>query len=79
MSTTTTTRTPPRLLVSERDAAAMLGLSDRTLQLWRQRGEGPPYVRISSRCVRYRVADLEDWAAERVRTSTADPGPDAAA
>jgi len=74
----TTTDAPPRLLVSQRDAAAMLGVSPRTLELWRQCGDGPPYVRISSRCVRYRIADLEAWAAERVRTSTADPGPDAA-
>ncbi|MEN8374402.1 MAG: helix-turn-helix domain-containing protein [Gemmatimonadota bacterium] len=66
------------ILVDERDAAAALGLQPRTLAVWRSRGDGPPHVRISSRCVRYRVADLEAWAAERVRTSTADPGPRAA-
>ena len=69
----------PTLLLSERDAAAALGLTPRTLQAWRSRGDGPPHVRVSSRCVRYRVQDLKDWAADRVRQSTADPGPDAAA
>jgi predicted DNA-binding transcriptional regulator AlpA len=62
--------TTPILLLDERGAAAMLGMTPRTLQEWRRVGSGPPYVRISSRCVRYRVADLESWAAERVRTST---------
>ncbi len=62
----------PMILVSERDAAAALGLQPRTLQEWRRRGEGPRHVRISSRCVRYRVRDLEEWAEERLRQSTSD-------
>jgi predicted DNA-binding transcriptional regulator AlpA len=70
-----TTPTRPVLLLDERDAAASLGLQPRTLQLWRRTGEGPSFVRVSSRCVRYRVADLESWAESRVRTSTADTGP----
>lgn len=61
-------------LLDERDAGAALGMKPRTMQLWRSRGGGPPFVRVSSRCVRYRVADLEAWAAARVRTSTSDPG-----
>jgi hypothetical protein len=64
-----------RILVDERTAAAMLGFTTRTLQAWRHRGGGPNYVRISSRCIRYRLADLQDFAAERVRTSTSDAGP----
>ena len=62
------------ILVDERQAAGMLQLAPRTLQQWRRAGEGPPHVRISSRCVRYRVSDLEVWAAERLRTSTPDVG-----
>lgn len=61
-------------LLTERDAAASLALTPRTLQDWRRRGVGPPHVRVSSRCVRYRLQDLKDWAAERVRTSTSDDG-----
>ena len=61
---------PPLLLVDERRAAAMFGITPRTLQEWRRIGGGPAFVRISSRCVRYRVVDLEAWAAARVVTST---------
>ncbi len=64
----------PQILVDERAAAAALGLTPRTLQAWRHAGGGPPFCLISSRCVRYRVADLESWAADRVRTSTSDAG-----
>lgn len=62
----------PQILVSEQDAAKSLGLTPRTMQAWRWSGKGPDYVRVSSRCVRYRVSDLESWAAELVQSSTAD-------
>jgi phage terminase Nu1 subunit (DNA packaging protein) len=62
------------IMVDERQAAAMLGMTPRTLQQWRRDGIDLPYVRVSSRCVRYRVVDLERWAAARLRTSTADNG-----
>lgn len=68
----------PRILLTEAEAAERIGLSRRFLAVRRYRGGGPPYVRISARCVRYRPEDLEEWAAERVRTSTSDDGPDAA-
>ncbi len=61
-------------LIGEKIAAAFLGLTDRTLQAYRQRGGGPRYVYISSRCLRYRRADLRAWAEARMRTSTSDPG-----
>lgn len=60
------------ILVNEREAADMLGLTPRTLQAWRQQGEGPPYVRVSSRCIRYRIADLEDWAEGLLQNSTSE-------
>ena len=65
---------PTILLIDERDAAASLGLQPRTLQEWRRRGDGPAFVRVSSRCIRYRPEDLENWAADRVRVSTSDDG-----
>lgn len=65
-------RGTPSILVDERAAAEALDLKPRTLQEWRRLGTGPPYVRISQRCVRYRVKDLDEWIAERVRTSTSD-------
>ena len=62
-------------LLNERMAADFLGVTTRTMQLMRQRGGGARFVRISARCIRYRRADLKAWADERLRTSTADPGP----
>lgn len=42
------------------------GIKRGTLRAWRSRGVGPPYVRVSARMARYRVADLEAWLAARV-------------
>lgn len=63
-------------LIREKDAADFIGLVDRTLQQFRQKGGGPIFVRISSRCIRYRRIDLREWAEGRLRTSTADRGGD---
>jgi predicted DNA-binding transcriptional regulator AlpA len=62
------------ILLTEEQAADRLGFKPRTLQEWRFKGGGPRYVKVSARAVRYRPADLEAWAAERLRTSTSDPG-----
>jgi predicted DNA-binding transcriptional regulator AlpA len=66
---------PPKILLREKEAADLIGFTPRALQDWRHRGEGPRYVRVSSRAVRYRPADLAAWAEERIRSSTSDPGP----
>ncbi len=60
--------------LSEKEAARILGFSPRTLQGWRLTGRGPRFVRVSSRCVRYRMEDLVAWSDELRRTSTADDG-----
>jgi hypothetical protein len=62
------------VLVDERTAATMIDLTPRFLQERRRRGDGPPFVQISSRCIRYRPEDLERWAEERLRRSTSDAG-----
>ncbi len=60
----------PKLALNETDAAHSLGFQPRTLSEWRRTGEGPAFLRVSSRCVRYRVVDLEAWAASRVKQNT---------
>lgn len=62
------------VLITERQAAGLLGVSPRALQKWRSDGRGPPLVGISSRCIRYRKHDLFDWATNRLRKSTSDHG-----
>lgn len=45
-------------LIDENDAARFLGLRPRTMQKFRYEGGGPNFVRLSSRCVKYRRLDL---------------------
>lgn len=47
-------------LVAESGAAAHIGRPVRTLQQWRYRGEGPPYIKVGGR-VRYSLRDLDAW------------------
>ena len=56
-----------------REAAALLGLSPRTLDRYRVTGKGPEFHKFGSR-VRYLRADVEAWAAAWRRSSTSDDG-----
>ena len=60
-------------LINEVRAAAFLNVTDRTMQAMRQRGDGPKFVRISSRCIKYRRVDLREYSEARLRTSIVDP------
>jgi hypothetical protein len=64
-----------KILLTEKEAADLIGFTPRFLQNRRLTGESPAYVRISARAIRYRPEDLHEWAADRLRTSTSDPGP----
>lgn len=57
-------------LLNEQQAAEYLEFTPRALQMWRHKGNGPKYVKISSRAVRYRKRDLDEWIEAHVRTST---------
>ena len=67
----------PSALLDETQTAKVFNVSERTLQAWRLRGGGPPFVRISSRCIRYRNSDLAAFIDARTVKSTSDPGPTA--
>lgn len=43
-------------------AARLLAMSEQTLANLAWRNQGPPFVRLSARCVRYNVEDLIAWA-----------------
>lgn len=53
----------PGDLLTETEAAAILGARVQTLRNWRWRGEGPRYRKIGSRLVRYHRADLAAFIA----------------
>jgi predicted DNA-binding transcriptional regulator AlpA len=61
-------REASQLVLSPDRAAQVLGVPARTLEAWRWRRTGPPYIKLGKR-VGYRVADIESWlAAQRVET-----------
>jgi predicted DNA-binding transcriptional regulator AlpA len=55
-------------------AARHCGLSKPTLERYRLTGDGPVFVKIGRKCVRYRMEDLNDWLVSRLRKSTSDQG-----
>ena len=40
-------------------AAALLAVTPRTLTNWRNKRQGPAFVKVGKRAVRYRISDLE--------------------
>ncbi len=60
--------------IKTREAAALLGLSPRTLETYRWRGGGPAFSRFGS-SVRYLRSHVVAWAAVRRVRSTSDDGP----
>lgn len=51
----------PGDLIDERQAAAILGVSRKTLLNWRALHKGPRYRKIGARLVRYHIADLAEF------------------
>jgi predicted DNA-binding transcriptional regulator AlpA len=65
------TETPQRMLRTPQ-AAALVGLSRRTLEKLRVQGNGPVFHRLGARAVAYQVADLMNWLVERRHRSTSE-------
>ena len=59
--------------LNTREAAAVLGLSARTLDRYRVSGDGPVFLKLGGR-VRYLREDLDEWVRSRRRRSTSDDG-----
>jgi predicted DNA-binding transcriptional regulator AlpA len=58
--------------LTEDEAARFMGYTSRCLQNWRVRGEGPFYIHISNKAVRYRKRDIILWAENRLVNSTSE-------
>ncbi len=65
-------------LLTETEAAALLGLKVATLRRWRWAGKGPRFLKLCG-AVRYDPVDLEAFISEARRTSTSDDGANAQA
>jgi len=62
--------TDPHPLLTPSEAAALLKLSPKTLERYRRTGDGPPFVTVGPRLIRYRRADLQAHLDRRVFTNT---------
>jgi hypothetical protein len=54
------TNQPSPGILDDAGAANYIGIQPRTLRLWR-RTRGVPHLKLSSKCIKYRVADLDKW------------------
>ncbi len=59
-------------LLGYEEAALKLGVKVGTLYSWVCRGKGPPYVRLSARCVRFDETAMEHWLQSRVGLKSRD-------
>ena len=57
--------------LSQKEAAAYLGLHQNTLNKLRKTPDGPPYSRIGARLLRYKRSDLDAWMASRCQREAA--------
>ncbi len=60
----------PALHINEKIAAEYLGISHKTLQGYRVKGGGPPFIKVGERSVRYKIADLMNWAENRKKNTS---------
>jgi predicted DNA-binding transcriptional regulator AlpA len=61
----------PSQVVTAREAARLVGLSESTLAKMRLNGNGPTYCKLGRRVV-YRPTDLGEWLQSRTTTNTSD-------
>jgi hypothetical protein len=60
-------------LLTQREAAELLRVTERTLERLRISGTGPKFMRLGkTKAIRYRPADLESWLATKIVTSTSE-------
>ena len=59
-------------LITETEAAVFRGQKPGTLRKRRHTGDGPKYIALSARCIRYRRIDLLLDQQQRMRNSTAE-------
>ena len=62
----------PDKLLTEAEAADLLGFTVRALQGWRYKGGGPQFVKINGKSVRYARRELRKWIDVNQRRSTSD-------
>lgn len=59
-------------LLKPEEAADYLKVGLSTLARYRMHGTGPRYTKAGPKAVRYRLEDLQEYAAARIRASTSE-------
>ena len=67
-----TAQAPQAHLLSREEIQKQYGLTRRWLEQAASSGNGPTYVKIGNRTVRYRRTEIERWLTEREVRSTSD-------
>lgn len=58
-------------LLSPEEAGALLGVPATLLQRWRTTGDGPQFVRLTRKTIKYRAEDVQAFIESRRVSSTA--------
>lgn len=69
--TATSVALPIGNLLTPEDVGFRLGISRKALERWRGTGDGPRFVRLGHKTVRYRLEDIEAFIVARLCISTA--------
>ena len=59
-------------LLTQREAATALRLSERTLERLRCSGLGPKFIRLGQKSVRYQQSAIDEWIVGREVRSTSE-------
>jgi predicted DNA-binding transcriptional regulator AlpA len=54
-------------LLTTKQLAALLAVSEQLVEIWRHKGEGPEWVALGPRCIRYKRSGVVAWLGERAR------------
>ena len=60
-------------IITNKEAATLLKIKPNTLEIWRHKGKGPPFLKFGDApngTVRYLRSAVAEWAAQHVRAST---------
>jgi predicted DNA-binding transcriptional regulator AlpA len=54
-------------LLTTKQLAALLAVSQQLIEIWRAKGEGPEWVALGPRCIRYKRSEVVAWLNTRAR------------
>lgn len=55
-----------KLTLRSAEVAAIVGVSQNSLSVWRKHGRGPKYVQLGKRIIRYPVVEFREWLNQRI-------------